>query len=402
MRHAYCVLPFYFLLFTACSKPDVPIKQPNENVRSLAGFVSNNYDFTLLKTALEYTGLMDTLNTAGTYTLLAPDNTAWNELGVYSNAQILAMDRDSLRTALAYHILPITLREGDIPLGMPDERYRTLSEDSLYASRIMNVNYSTTANGYNTILRGGLTDYRSSSAVIFSGVDATVLNLEFSNGVLHRMAGLLKRFPGVSVQTWLDARPQYSVFVAGLKKFGLWDELATEGPFTVFAPQNAALEEQGITSEFVQNLDIAEYIGPKLFGAYIMYDKQYFILDFDFYVFRDKNTRFINPVYNTAEELYQIFVGGAHTNLGYSANASGITTTFYGGLNRTAYSFGINPLKMATTSGYLSPRLLVAGTTATYHYTPIGTEKVLNDNVCENGIVHNLQGVLVLPENAKK
>ncbi|SEL99695.1 Uncaracterized surface protein containing fasciclin (FAS1) repeats [bacterium A37T11] len=378
---------FAMLLFglTACEKPSILLNQPNEDVRSLGGFISNNYDYSLFAAALAYTGLLDTLNNPGEFTVLAPNNTAFNELGISSPDDFQHMNRDSLRYVMAYHILPYALLEANIPEGIVDLRYETLAGERLYASRVISVfegNYV-----YRTV---GSTRTATDHAVTFSGADAITTDRIMSNGVMHSLAKLMKPFPGVTVQSWLAARQQYSTFVAGLKKFGLWDELAGEGPFTIFATQNDVYLSQGITAEFIANMDTSQYIGARLFGANIMYKKWYFTLDNDFYLHLQRQWWYVDAV--KGDSTYkQIFFGSEKASSFYS-------TTDLQNFTRTSYSLGISP--SVAGGNYLGSGSSTPSGSSYYPYC-VGFYRALNDNLCTNGLVHDLQGVLVLPDQAR-
>lgn len=388
------VLAFGLACLSACDKPEILLNQPNENVRSIGGYLSNNFDFSLFAAALEYTGLLDSLtHGAGPYTVLAPWNGAFQDLGISRNADFLAMDRDSLRQVLAYHILPMRLR--DIPPDEIDLRYETLSGDSIYVT--------------------------SGSGLVYSGAEEihalSVQNLSFSgnyskddlsNGKIIGLVKLMKPFPHLTVQDWLAYRPQHSIFVAGLKKFGLWEELADVGPFTVFAPTNTAMEAAGITEETIASMDVTDYIGARLFGAYISYDRQFFIRDFDFYQTTVAQRYFVHPVRD--DEYNFIFMGQA-----YFSMTSYPDITYYfrrAGILFVPFEYSIGITKDNVPYGYYhtvaedNERFLGSGTPLIenplnwlYHINS-GVHAYNNDNICNNGIVHQFDAVLVLPEEA--
>lgn len=382
----FCLTAVCF--FYSCDKPTILLNQPNEDVRSLGGFISNNYNYTLLAAAMEYTGLLDTLNKPGDYTLLAADNAAFKELGLHSTADIKRLDRDSLRRVLAHHILPYVLREDDVPVDVPDLRYITLSGDSLYVSRV-----TSTLTWDKMVKRGGMNSFASNSGITFSGIDGIDMDKNFSNGVLHTVSKLVNLFSEMTIQEWLERDPNYSVFVAGLKKFNLWDVLSKKGPFTVFAPRNLYLENAGITQNFVDTLRTENFIGSRLFGSYIMYDKFYFVLDYDFYLHRDQQYWFFTPLKDDPG-TYQIFFGS-------SAKRPESISDISNDVLRTEYGLGISRSPMPNSDGtaYLGAYSYMRdGKSRPFS---LGLSKTLNDNVCRNGLIHDLQGVLVIPDKAR-
>ncbi|WP_437918036.1 fasciclin domain-containing protein [Sphingobacterium sp. LRF_L2] len=384
----WCCCILFLGLLQACEKPEIRLNQPNEDVRSLGGFIGNNFDYTLFAEALKYTGLMDSLtDSPGPFTVLAPNNTAFNLQGITHVSQFASMDRDSLRQVLAYHILPYRLMESDIPVDMIDLRYQTLSGEQLYASRAMSTIGSATAT--NPLL--------INSQLYFSGAYSYAQNrdFEFSNGVMHTLVKMMKPFGGQTVQQWLLSKPQYSILVAGLKKFNIWDSIEGEGPFTVFAVNNDIFEQWGITEESISEMDVNEYVGARLFGSYIMYNRHFFILDCNFFMWTQDQRWYVAPV--QGDETYN------HLFIARMEEPSSLTLDMY--------TLALSQLKVPYSYGFTSANgqkayfnqenFLGSGRQVLRDYNA-GRFPALNDNVCDNGVVHDLQAVLVMPDEARK
>lgn len=395
LRYIIALCAFGLLGFASCEKQLILLDQPNEDIRSLGGFIGNNFDYMLFAAALEYTGLMDTLaNSPGPFTVLAPPDAAFNDLGITRISDFYGMDRDSLRDVLAYHILPFRLMEADVPENSIDQRYMTLAGRALYSSRAINA----TTNIYVT----------ERSHLYFSGAYVRHKDWEFSNGLMHTLTKLMKPHPGKTVQDLLASRPQYSTLVAGFKKFGLWDELATEGPFTVFAAQNSFLAEYGITEASIAAMDASQYIGERLFGAYIMYGKHYFTLDNGFFLWSEGQGWLVNPLRNDPG-YYQILM-----SMDNGSNMYDYPNLQRRAVNLTRYSLGISaqtypygyylgstsstaaPSYMFNQANFLGKSSQVYGTGG----INTGTFPYLNDHLCGNGLVHDIQSTLVLPQEA--
>ena len=196
-------LVMIILLAGSCKHDDLLIPKPNENIRPAADFIKNNYDFRLLYAALDYTGMVKELNGEGPFTILAVPDRGFNMLGIQTEEQVRKLNKDSLRHALQYHVLKKRrLQVGDIPTNAVDVRFETLAGESIYAS---------------AITRGN--DY------YLDGARINRTDIVLSNGVLHVLNKMMQYHKGKTVQDYLAANPKYSIFVSGLKKFGLWDEL---------------------------------------------------------------------------------------------------------------------------------------------------------------------------------
>jgi len=191
----------------------------------------SNSDLSILVEAVDAAGLSATLKQAGPYTVLAPTNAAFaallTELGV-TKAQLLA-DKPLLTAVLTYHVLPATVRKADIPLG----RAVTTVQGGIFK-----------VDTVGTALR--ITDGRNRTANI------TATDLRASNGVVHVIDKVILPANKNIVQT-AQSLPDFSILVEAVVAADLQGTLSGTGPFTVFAPTNAAfaalLAELGISKE---------------------------------------------------------------------------------------------------------------------------------------------------------
>ncbi len=407
------------LFLGACRHEEILLNKPNENVRSLGAYLANSTDYSLFVAGLEYTGLMDTLrNVAGQYTVLAPANDAFRALGVNTPADVQKLNRDSLRFALAYHILPFRLMLDDIPINQIDLRFETLSGISLYAHRYLFRNDYGNISGQTSNVRCMMATFSGAevaNAVSLNNLTASTDNIGdivLANGVLHSLTKVMKVYPEHSVQRWLETHPDYTVFVAGLKRFNLWNELAGQGPFTVFAPPNRVFAEWGISEQTVSTWDVNQYIGPRLFGAYIMYNKHYFVKDYHFFVatqgqywlaepLRDDST--YNRMFMGQSEFTHLYVGGA----GGILYQSGFGHRFHPTIkNFFLYDYSLGISKDMTPYNYFTPNAIedrnrfLGGGVNPELYICSGRLKERNDHLCANGLVHTLDHLLVHPTEA--
>lgn len=360
---AYCILFFAgSILFFSCKHADLTLPTPNENLRPAADFLKNNYDFSLFYAALEYTGLTDTLNGKGPFTILAPDNQSFNELGIRFRDDFRSMNKDSLRQMMRYHILSRRLMQSEVPVNGVDVRYMTLSGVELYTSLASHA-LGNEADIYNKLYFNGSLAYRK--------------DVPLANGVLHVLNKVMKYYPGKTVQNWLSARADYSIYVAGLKKFGLWNELAGQGPFTIFAPNNQAFADAGISQGDIDQLDVSKYVGARLFGVYILYKKRYFLSD-----------QIVFSIINN-EPFYTTQVRDDNSLLSFQTSQDGIypnSIPFYS----MTWSSPKNPLVPIDPN-----QVFITVTGSIQHFAGM-------DYLCENGVLHDLTGIFVTPALAQK
>jgi transforming growth factor-beta-induced protein len=218
------------LFTTSCDKDDDNVNPNTQQVTdpmSIAGIASSNSDVSTLVSILSLASMSDILGAASdensTLTVFAPTNEAFaNVLTALNLTSIDEIPENVLRDIVAYHILGSVFSSSDLM----SKSYSTLNGESV------NVDMK----------NGVMVD------------DATVImpDIEASNGVIHivdavLLPSLYKSSLGTIVEVPLF-RKSYSLLSEALVKADLVTTLLGNGPFTVFAPDNDAFAEAGITS----------------------------------------------------------------------------------------------------------------------------------------------------------
>jgi uncharacterized surface protein with fasciclin (FAS1) repeats len=210
-------------LLQACGGSD---DEPERNIVELA---QNNPDLSILVEAVVAAGLTSTLST-GTLTVFAPTNAAFvallNELGVTKDA--LLANKPLLTAVLTYHVLGSKVMRTEVPLG------KAITPVSGGFFKIES------SNGLK------ITDGRNRVTTI------TATDIQASNGVVHLVDRVLLPADKDIVAT-AATLPNFSILVEAVAAAGLVSTLQGAGPFTVFAPTNAAfaslLVELGVSKE---------------------------------------------------------------------------------------------------------------------------------------------------------
>lgn len=185
-------------------------------------------DFTILVAALQEAEIVETLKGTGPFTVFAPTDAAFAallaDLGV--SAEYL-LGHPQLAEILTYHVVAGKVMSTDLVDGMTPA---TVNGETITID-----------------LDGG---------VMINNANVTAADLEAGNGVVHVIDKVLIPSDFVLYPTIVDIavnNPNFSILVAALQKADLVDALLSDGPFTVFAPTNAAfedlLEALGITAE---------------------------------------------------------------------------------------------------------------------------------------------------------
>lgn len=255
MRFKYMipVAGMLLLLAAGCKKDDIaaPIDRTTAP-RSIGEFIQNNYDLSLLQAAVTRAGMSDSLNLPGKQTFFAPDNAAFNAMGIVSPADFDKMDADSLRRMLNYHIIPDRYFISGFPFQL-DNKYTTLAGDPLYVS-VSGGEYGQGSETRTVCVNG---------AYVSGG---TKRNIALANGVVHIIRKPLKFHRG-AVQDFIARDTSLALFAVVMKRFGLWDSLKLKDPLTVFAPVNAAFLKYGLSADSIGRMSPAAY-QDLAFGIY--------------------------------------------------------------------------------------------------------------------------------------
>ena len=172
--------------------------------------------FTTLASLLEKAGLVDTLATGGPFTVFAPTDAAFAKVPK-ATLDALAADPAKLKAVLLYHVVSA----------------------SVPAAEVVKLSSAKTLQGGSVAIR--VVD----GSVYVDGAKVTTPDIAASNGIIHVIDSVLipKSAPAAKpkniVQTAVAAG-QFKTLASLLTKAGLAGTLQGKGPFTVFAPTDAA------------------------------------------------------------------------------------------------------------------------------------------------------------------
>ncbi|AQG80008.1 fasciclin domain-containing protein [Spirosoma montaniterrae] len=196
---------------------------------SITNLVVGNPEFSLLRTAVVRAGLADAL-ASGNLTVFAPTNAAFRRAGFADENAINNADLNTLRNILLYHVIG-------------GQRYETSNFNELLI-------------GFTT-LQGQQVQVTRRQGVSVNGAFVVQSNVFATNGIVHVIDNVLMPPMGTIVDAAVG-NPNLTYLVAAVQRAGLASTLASNGPFTVFAPTNAAFQEAGFaTIDAVRNADPA-------------------------------------------------------------------------------------------------------------------------------------------------
>ena len=170
--------------------------------------------FTTLASLLQKAGLVDTLATGGPFTVFAPTDAAFAKVPK-ATLDALAADPAKLKAVLLYHVVPGRVTAADV----------------------VKLTSAKTAEGRSLGIKV------VNGSVFVDGAQVTTPDVEATNGVIHVIDSVLipkeATAPKTIVQTAVAAG-SFKTLASLLKKAGLVGALQGKGPFTVFAPTDAA------------------------------------------------------------------------------------------------------------------------------------------------------------------
>ena len=181
---------------------------------TLTTLVRGSSSLTTLDAALGASGLDATLDGDGPFTVFAPNDQAFAALGDEVVAALVEPDNAALlERVLTYHVAAgAAVRSTDLSDG------QTVS----------------------TVQGNDLTIGISGGTVTVNGAEVVLADVEARNGVAHIIDGVL--VPPVNVVERATLTAETQTLVDAVVQADLAATLSGEGPFTVFAPTNAAFE----------------------------------------------------------------------------------------------------------------------------------------------------------------
>ena len=172
--------------------------------------------------ALQAAGLVGVLQGEGPFTVFAPSNEAFDALGAELDVLLAPSGRDALVALLTYHLAPGRVVSADVSAG----ELATVHGDELRLS------------------------VEDDGTVRVGDARLLATDVPASNGVIHVIDAVVRPEslpPPIPAPTLLQvARAEgFSTLAAAVEQAGLADTLIGEGPFTMFAPTDAAFAALG-------------------------------------------------------------------------------------------------------------------------------------------------------------
>lgn len=242
-----------FMLFSAllvvglvgCGDDDNDGGMGTNDEMNIVETAQSNDDLSILAGAIGDAGLVGTLESGGPFTVFAPTDAAFNEL---PDGTLEGLSQDELAQILTFHVVEGEIFSGDLQASQDVETVQ--GEQLLVTSE------------------GGTVTVNGSSVVATADVEA-------SNGVIYVVDEVLlpQAFREPNIVDQAEDLGNFTALTGALEQTGLTTTLQYLGPFTVFAPTDAAfnnlpagLLEQLSSDEIAEILQYHVLSGTTLSG----------------------------------------------------------------------------------------------------------------------------------------
>jgi len=225
---------------------------------TIAGVATGNANFSTLVSALSKAGLVSTFSGAGSFTVFAPTNAAFDAaaaalLGAGKTGQDLvnALDVATLTSVLKYHVV------GDA----------RSAQAVLASSQIVMLDGNAAAIAV------------KSGSPYIQNAKIAATDIQASNGIVHVIDAVLlppalassSRASQPTIAAIAAGNPDFSTLVAALQKAGLVDTFNGNQLFTVFAPTNAAFDEAAKQLHYRNGSELVAALDVKTLTAVLTY-----------------------------------------------------------------------------------------------------------------------------------
>lgn len=199
------------LFLSSCSDDDDDPIMTN----TIVDIAASDARFTTLVEALTKAGLVTTLQQAGPYTVFAPTNAAFNDLfNALGVSGIQDLDAATLTPILLYHVVGANVLSTDLSTGFVN----SLSDGAESTKVSIDVDIS-------------------SGVKLNGSTNVTQADIAADNGTIHVIDAVL--LPPDVVDIAIN-NSDFNILVEAVVHAGLESTLRMAGPYTIFAPTDAA------------------------------------------------------------------------------------------------------------------------------------------------------------------
>lgn len=247
------ILLFAAFWITSCKKDEMIHSHDNNKVNLV---IADNFNLSSFSAVLRKSGMDKVLQDGeGPYTLLAPSDAAFSAAGYSSPVAVLAGNTKIIGRIANYHTLDGKYELNKLPF-LFNQELRTRG-GKMYATHW---------------LKDGDT------VLTLNGSRVLAQNIAGSNGLIQVLDRVLTPYVHDLIGNAIAADPSITLFAQALKTSGLLQTISDAGPYTVFAPNNAALQALGYST--VQQIQLADPDKLRSFLLYHIVKDRRFVYDY--------------------------------------------------------------------------------------------------------------------------
>ena len=239
------------LCATGCTRDDNPAAVAAEDGNSIKYVLNDNFSFGVLYAAMNDATLLDTLVKPGPYTLFAPDNTAFNLLGITYPVSTYAFQNieAKMNEMMRYAVLRGHIAVSDIPMDAV-QAFKTIGGGNIYVKKYLD--------GTDTI-------------VTINGFKLVSKDNAASNGLIHVVPQVLNAELYTTTISQLRNDTSTTLFAAALQRAGLAELLSGSEAYSVLAPSNAAMQQSSFADVDLRSLAGILQSDPVKLAALLQY-----------------------------------------------------------------------------------------------------------------------------------
>ncbi|RYD92218.1 MAG: fasciclin domain-containing protein [Sphingobacteriales bacterium] len=242
------------VLGTSCSKDENKLSDYDNNKINLV--IADNFNLSSFSAALRLSGLDKKLQEGnGPYTTLVPSDAAFTLAGYNGAVAVLTANPTIISSIANYHTLDGKYELNKLPF-LFNQELRSRG-GKLYATHWIK--------GQDTVLT-------------LNGSRVISQNIPASNGLIQVLNRVLTPYVHDLIGDAIAAEADATLFTQALKSSGLFATINGAGPYTIFAPNNAAMQAMGYqTIAQVAATDVAEL--KRLVNYHVLSDRR-FVYDY--------------------------------------------------------------------------------------------------------------------------
>ncbi|PUZ21842.1 fasciclin [Chitinophaga parva] len=247
----------FCLLLFACKKDDSKPATSGGDANQLVNVITDNkFNFSDFNTALTTTGLDKQLRGAGPYTVLIPDNTAFQAAGYSDETAVAQEDGAVLLNMVRYHLLDGSWDLNKLPFRF-NQPVTSFAGTQLYITHWIK--------GADTV-------------ITINGTPVSAVNMPASNGLIQVISAVMPPLLQNTLSDAVAADTSLTFLNTALQVTGMKNLLAGNDAYTLFAPSNNAFRAAGYPS-----MDSIATTDPAVLKALLLYQLtagRHFVYDY--------------------------------------------------------------------------------------------------------------------------